>query len=83
MREHLLEPVMEAFLANGSKYNLLNSAVLELIDFIRKVCSCMHNAAAQPSARCRPSDCLYSCLLVSPMYAGFTSARHACSAALT
>ena len=31
-----MEPVVEAFLANGMKYNLLNSAVLELVDFIRR-----------------------------------------------
>ena len=38
VRERLMEPVVEAFLANGAKYNLLNSAVLELMDFIRKAC---------------------------------------------
>lgn len=31
-----MEPVVEAFLANGPRYNLLNSAVLELFDFIRR-----------------------------------------------
>lgn len=32
----LLDPVMEAFFANGDRYNLLNSAVLEMVEFIRK-----------------------------------------------
>lgn len=35
MRNKVFEPVVSAFLANGSRYNLLNSAVLELFDFIR------------------------------------------------
>lgn len=34
--EHL-KPVCEAFLANGTKYNLFNSAVIELFEFIRVV----------------------------------------------
>ncbi|KAL4852743.1 Serine/threonine-protein phosphatase 4 regulatory subunit 3 [Chlorella vulgaris] len=36
VKNHLLGPVVAAFLANGSRYNLLNSACLELFDFIRK-----------------------------------------------
>jgi len=31
----LFSPVAEAFLENGHKYNLLNSAIIELFDFIR------------------------------------------------
>jgi hypothetical protein len=35
---------MDAFFANGDRYNLLNSAVLEMVEFIRKenlkVCVC-------------------------------------------
>ncbi|XP_031738345.1 serine/threonine-protein phosphatase 4 regulatory subunit 3 isoform X2 [Cucumis sativus] len=31
-----LKPIIDAFVANGSRYNLLNSAVLELLEFIRK-----------------------------------------------
>ncbi|KAI6223068.1 hypothetical protein M3Y99_01463900 [Aphelenchoides fujianensis] len=30
-----LDPVVECFVANGDRYNLMNSAILELIDFIR------------------------------------------------
>jgi len=37
VRNNLFEPVVEVFLANGARYNLLNSAVLELVDFVRKV----------------------------------------------
>uniref|UniRef100_A0A0D6QST3 Uncharacterized protein n=1 Tax=Araucaria cunninghamii TaxID=56994 RepID=A0A0D6QST3_ARACU len=33
---NLFEPVVQAFTANGNRYNLLNSAVLELIEYIRK-----------------------------------------------
>jgi protein phosphatase-4 regulatory subunit 3 len=37
VKHNCFEPVIAAFLANGNRYNLLNSAVLELIDFIRRV----------------------------------------------
>uniref|UniRef100_A0A383VVY6 Uncharacterized protein n=1 Tax=Tetradesmus obliquus TaxID=3088 RepID=A0A383VVY6_TETOB len=36
IRNQLLDPVMAAFWDNGERYNLLNSAVLELVEFIRK-----------------------------------------------
>ena len=36
VRNNLLEPVIQVFLKNGPRYNLLNSAVLEMIEFIRK-----------------------------------------------
>ena len=36
IKNKLFTPVMKAFAANGSRYNLLNSAVLELVDFIRR-----------------------------------------------
>ena len=32
----MLDPVFRVFLANGTRYNLLNSAVLELLEFIRR-----------------------------------------------
>lgn len=37
IRNNLLKPVISAFVANGNRYNLLNSAVLELFEYIRKV----------------------------------------------
>lgn len=37
---NLFEPVINALLDNGTRYNLLNSAVIELFEFIRVV-SCM------------------------------------------
>jgi protein phosphatase-4 regulatory subunit 3 len=46
IRNQLLDPVMGVFFANGERYNLLNSAVLELVEFIRKenikVRTCAH-----------------------------------------
>jgi len=36
VKNNLFDPVIAAFKANGSKYNLLNSAVIEMIDFIRR-----------------------------------------------
>ena len=36
VRNNLLEPVVQVFMQNGPRYNLLNSAVLELVEFIRK-----------------------------------------------
>ena len=36
IKNALLEPVLTAFLANGRRYNLLNSAVLELLEFVRR-----------------------------------------------
>ncbi|XP_019263565.1 PREDICTED: serine/threonine-protein phosphatase 4 regulatory subunit 3 isoform X1 [Nicotiana attenuata] len=35
-KHNLLKPVVDAFFANGDRYNLLNSAVLELFEHIRK-----------------------------------------------
>lgn len=37
MRRNLLKPIVDAFVANGDRYNLLNSAALELFEYIRKV----------------------------------------------
>lgn len=36
IRSKLFDPIIEIFKANGSRYNLLNSAIIELFDFIRK-----------------------------------------------
>ncbi|KAK9802569.1 hypothetical protein WJX73_004679 [Symbiochloris irregularis] len=36
VRENCIEPIVEAFLANGPRYNLLNSAVLEMFEFMRR-----------------------------------------------
>ncbi|KAH7573490.1 hypothetical protein JRO89_XS03G0158100 [Xanthoceras sorbifolium] len=36
VKNNLLKPVVDAFVANGNRYNLLNSAVLELFEYIRK-----------------------------------------------
>lgn len=36
IKYNLLEPIITVFVANGERYNLLNSVVLELFDFIRR-----------------------------------------------
>lgn len=36
MRRNLPKPIVDAFVANGDRYNLLNSAILELFEYIRK-----------------------------------------------
>lgn len=37
IKNNLLKPIIDAFVANGNRYNLLNSSVLDLFDYIRKV----------------------------------------------
>ncbi|KAL5996365.1 hypothetical protein ACLOJK_026442 [Asimina triloba] len=37
VKNNLLKPIVEVFISNGNRYNLLNSAVLELFEYIRKV----------------------------------------------
>ncbi|GFP99615.1 serine/threonine-protein phosphatase 4 regulatory subunit 3 [Phtheirospermum japonicum] len=36
VKNNVLKPIIDAFVANGDRYNLLNSAVLDLIEYIRK-----------------------------------------------
>ncbi|XP_028180302.1 serine/threonine-protein phosphatase 4 regulatory subunit 3-like isoform X3 [Glycine soja] len=36
VRSDFLKPIVDAFVANGNRYNLLNSAVLELFEYISK-----------------------------------------------
>lgn len=43
----LFKPVVEAFLANGNRYNLLNSAIIELFEFIKlEDMTCMKSLCA-------------------------------------
>ena len=37
IKNNLLKPIIDAFIANGNRYNLLNSAVLDLFEYICKV----------------------------------------------
>ena len=37
VKNNLLKPLVDVFASNGDRYNLLNSAVLELFEYIRKV----------------------------------------------
>lgn len=45
VRDNVMQAVVECFKKNGHRYNLLNSAIIELFDFIRTVSVC--------SSRCR------------------------------
>ncbi|KAA8527388.1 hypothetical protein F0562_034897 [Nyssa sinensis] len=36
VKNNLLKPIVDAFVGNGNHYNLLNSAILELFEYIRK-----------------------------------------------
>ncbi|KAG8636530.1 serine/threonine-protein phosphatase 4 regulatory subunit 3 isoform X2 [Manihot esculenta] len=36
VKHNLLKPIIDAFVGNGNRYNLLHSAVLELFEYIRK-----------------------------------------------
>lgn len=37
IKGNLFEPVINALLDNGTRYNLLNSAIIELFEFVRVV----------------------------------------------
>ena len=37
VKNDLLRPVIDAFVTNGHRYNLFNSAVIELFEFVRSV----------------------------------------------
>lgn len=37
VKNNMLKPIIDVFIANGNRYNLLNSAVLDLLEHIRKV----------------------------------------------
>lgn len=36
-RNNILKPVIEAFIENGDRYNMLHSGVLELLEYVRRV----------------------------------------------
>ena len=37
VKGNLFKPIVEAFIANGDRYNLLNSAMIELFEFVKAV----------------------------------------------
>ena len=37
IKENCFRPIVDAFLANGDRYNLINSAMIELFEFIKVV----------------------------------------------
>ncbi|KAH1200907.1 Serine/threonine-protein phosphatase 4 regulatory subunit 3 [Glycine max] len=43
-RNNVLKPIIDAFVSNGNRYNLLHSAVLELFEFIQK---CLDNGGTK------------------------------------
>ena len=40
VRNNLLAPIVKAFIANGRRYNLLNSAIIELFEYLKVVSVC-------------------------------------------
>ncbi|KAK9136708.1 hypothetical protein Sjap_007302 [Stephania japonica] len=46
-KNNLLKPIVEAFVANGNRYNLLNSAVLELFGYIKKLAKLDHSKTVE------------------------------------
>lgn len=45
IKGNLFEPVINALLDNGTRYNLLNSAIIELFEFIKVVRGHTHGRA--------------------------------------
>ncbi len=37
VRNNLFKPIVKAFIANGRRYNLINSAIIELFEYIKLV----------------------------------------------
>ena len=37
VRNNLFKPIIKAFIANGRRYNLINSAIIELFEYIKLV----------------------------------------------
>lgn len=67
MRNFLFEPVIKAFLNNGSRYNLMNSAIIEMFEYVRVVsialifvvsfCSMLHGLKNKLSTNCTGKIC--------------------------
>lgn len=72
---------MDAFARNGDRYNLLNSAVLELLEYIRKVCMpvpCFHSfsffSAQTNAVNKRTASLAWSDQVDDPFHAGKSEA---------
>ena len=53
IKNDLFKPVIEAFVRNGNKYNLLNSAMIELFEFMKSVCAQVPRLlSARPRSQC-------------------------------
>lgn len=51
-KNNLFKPIVDVFVGNGSRYNLLNSAVLELFEYIRKVLAYSVDVLCQKHVGC-------------------------------
>ncbi|NXD90268.1 P4R3A phosphatase, partial [Chaetorhynchus papuensis] len=67
---NLFEPVINALLDNGTRYNLLNSAVIELFEFIRVVSAAPALTGAPSSLENKDLEQLLSHLLPVPWMCG-------------
>lgn len=58
VKNNPMKPIIDAFISNGNRYNLLHSAVLELLDYIRKVLSLSLSLKPYLFIKC-PSLCVW------------------------
>lgn len=60
MRNFLFEPVIKAFLNNGSRYNLMNSAIIEMFEYVRVVSIAKGSIFSLVTAQITPIHLYYS-----------------------
>ena len=85
IRQDLFRPVVRAFLANGERYNLLNSAIIELFEYINIVsgllvcvCVCARVCACACVCACMRA-CVHVCVCVRAcMRVCVCACAHAC-----
>lgn len=51
VKQRLFDPIVQCFQANGHKYNLMNSAMLELFEYIRSATVSVHFFAFRTMSR--------------------------------
>ena len=66
IRQDLFRPVVRAFLANGERYNLLNSAIIELFEYINIVSGLLVCVCVRVCVRARVCvhACVHACMCV-------------------
>ena len=52
VRNNLFKPIIKAFIANGRRYNLINSAIIELFEYIKLVSLAMDSTRYSPAFQC-------------------------------